>query len=127
MGSSFETILTVFHILVAVTLIGLVLIQDSKSGAMGVLGTGNSNSLLGATGATSLAAKLTRWSALLFAVSCISLAMMSSRSDKSVLDGVPAAAATAPATTTPAAATPATQAPAAETAAPSTQTPAEKK
>lgn len=94
-----ETLITVVHILVAISLIFLVLIQDSKGGAMGGLGTGNANSLLGATGATTLASKLTQGAAVLFAVTCISLAVMSSRSKNSVIDNY-----STPATTTPAAA-----------------------
>lgn len=81
------TLLTVLHIIITISLIFLVLIQDSKGGGMGAFGGGgNSSSVLGATGATSLAAKLTQWFAIAFAVSCILLAMNSGRSQKSVVD-----------------------------------------
>lgn len=83
------TFLTIFHVLVTITLIFLVLIQDSKGGGLGGLSGGNSNTLLGATGATTLAAKLTRWTAIAFAASCITLAMATSKSHKSVVDSLP--------------------------------------
>lgn len=83
------TFLTILHIIITISLIILVLIQDSKGDGMGAFGgAGNSNSVLGATGATSLAAKLTQWFAIAFAASCIVLAMTTSRSKKSVVDGI---------------------------------------
>lgn len=81
------TFIAIVHLLVAVVLIFLVLIQDSKGGAMGsMLGGGSSNSLLGATGATSFLVKVTRFVAVIFAATCIALTMMSG-SSKSVIDG----------------------------------------
>ena len=45
-----EALVAVVHIVVALVLIGLVLIQDTKSGSVGVFGGGGgSNSVLGAT------------------------------------------------------------------------------
>lgn len=103
------TFLTILHIIITISLIGLVLIQDSKGGGMGAFGGGgNSNSVLGATGATSLAAKLTQWFAIAFAISCIALTMTTGRSKKSVVDGmapVPPAAQMNPGATPPADAT----------------------
>lgn len=110
-----STFIGIIHIVVALTLIILVLIQDSKSnGALG-MGGGSSNSLLGATGAQSLASKMTVWAAIIFAVTCLTLSVLTSSKTKSVIDTLPAATATAPAATTPAAtpagpaATPATK------------------
>ncbi|MBX2988939.1 MAG: preprotein translocase subunit SecG [Bdellovibrionaceae bacterium] len=81
------TFVAILHILVALLLIGLVLIQDSKGGgALGIGGGGGSNSLLGATGAQSLAARMTRWTAVVFAITCISLTLMTASRSKSVLD-----------------------------------------
>lgn len=95
------TFVAVIHILVAIALIGLVLIQDSKGG--GALGMGGgSNSLLGATGAQTLAAKVTRWAAVIFAITCLSLTMMTSQSTKSVLDSGSALPTTPPPPKTPA-------------------------
>ncbi len=89
--------LSVFHILITIALCGLVLIQDSKGGgALGIGGSG-SNSLLGATGAQSLAANMTKWVAFLFAASCISLTYFLAHQNKSVVDQLGAAAISAPA------------------------------
>lgn len=110
------TLVAVAHIFVAILLIGLVLIQDSKGGgAMGLGGGGGSNSLLGATGAQTLAAKLTRWVAVLFAGTCIALTVMTASHSTSVVDSLPAQAPTAPMETpveTAPATTPAETAPA---------------
>lgn len=83
------TFLTILHIFITISLIFLVLIQDSKGGGMGAFGgAGNSNTVLGATGATSLAAKITQWLAIAFGLSCILLAIATGRSKKSVVDDV---------------------------------------
>lgn len=89
------TFLTILHIIITISLIALVLVQDSKGGGMGVFGGGgNSSSVLGAAGATSLAAKLTKWFAIAFAITCIGLSMITGRSTKSVVDGMPVQAPT---------------------------------
>ncbi len=97
------TFIGILHIFVAIALIVLVLIQDSKSdGALGMGGSsGGSNSLLGATGAQSLAGKMTVWSAILFAITCLSLSVMTASKQKSVVDSLPlpTAPVSAPATT----------------------------
>jgi len=101
------TFIAILHIIVAVILIGLVLIQDSKGdGALGIGGGGGSNSLLGATGASTLAAKMTRIMAIVFALTSIGLTVISSQQSKSVIDKVPGAAAVpvAPETAAPPAA-----------------------
>ncbi len=114
-----NTFVGIIHIIVALALIILVLIQDSKSnGALG-MGGSSSNSLLGATGAQSLASKLTVGAAVIFAITCLTLSVLTSSKTKSVIDTLPAAAAI-PATPGPTAGAPApTTAPAA-TATPAT-------
>jgi preprotein translocase subunit SecG len=111
-GSFMETFVAVLHLIIALLLIVLVLVQDSKTGSLGgAFGGGGSNSVFGATGASTLAQKLTRWTAVIFAGTCIALTMMSARSHKSVIDlAMPAAATTAPATSPESAAAPATPA-----------------
>lgn len=93
------TFIGILHIIVALVLIVLVLIQDSKSnGALGMGGSSSgSNSLLGATGAQSLASKMTVWSAIIFAVTCLTLSVLTSSNTKSVVDSMPLPAASAPA------------------------------
>jgi preprotein translocase subunit SecG len=109
-----ETFVAILHILVAFVLIALVLVQDSKSGSLGgAFGGGGSNTVFGATGAATLAQKMTRWTAVVFAVTCILLSIFSARSNKSVIDSAPITS-SAPATSTaPAAAPEATTTPAA--------------
>jgi preprotein translocase subunit SecG len=100
-----ETFIAVLHIMVALILIVLVLVQDSKSGGMGgAFGGGGSNSVFGATGATTLAQQLTRIVAGIFAVTCVALTIFSARSHKSVIDalGAPTAPAAAKDTAAPA-------------------------
>lgn len=92
-------LLTVFHILAALLLIVLVLIQDSK-GAMGGSfgGGGATNSILGPTGAPHFLFKLTRYVVVIFAVTSLLLSKFTSESDESALDRVAPPAATAPLT-----------------------------
>ncbi len=90
------TLVTILHVCVALILIFLVLVQDSKGGAGGAFGGGTSNSLLGPTGATSLAAKATRIVAIVFAGTCLTLTLMTARNTSSVVDSLPAGATSAP-------------------------------
>ena len=95
------TFLAVIHILACFGLIGLVLIQDSKGGGV-FTSQASSNSVLGANGATTLAQTMTKALAMLFAATCIGLSIMAARTEKSVIDSMPAAAAaplTVPTTT----------------------------
>lgn len=130
------TFIGILHIIVALVLIVLVLLQDSKSnGALGMGGASGSNSLLGATGAQTLAGKMTVWAAIIFAVTCLTLSVLTSSKTKSVVDSLPLP--TAPVTETApaadaaaagaAAAVPATDATPAATATPAeTAAPAQK-
>lgn len=119
-----ETFISILHIVVAFALIALVLVQDTKSGSVGVFGGGGSNSVLGATGATTLAQKLTRWTAVIFALTSILLSIYATRGASSVLDSMPvtppAAAAAGASAATGTSTAPATEAtaPAAEATAP---------
>ena len=118
-----ETLVAIVHIIACLSLISLVLIQDSKGGGALGMGGGGANSLLGATGAQTLAAKMTRIVAILFAATCLYLTWsVTQGNSRSVIDGhvLPAAPATqtAPAATTDTTTAPAATAPAAETTAP---------
>ena len=79
------TFLAVIHIIACLGLVGLVLMQDSKGGGV-FTSQASSNSVLGATGATTLAQTLTKIVAVIFALTCITLSIMSARSEKSVID-----------------------------------------
>jgi preprotein translocase subunit SecG len=77
--------LVVFYFLVAFCLIVLVLLQDPK-GNGAIFGGGGSQSLFGATGATSFIVKATRLVAILFAVSVIGINyLLMSESSKSAI------------------------------------------
>ena len=88
------TFLAVVHIIACLGLVGLVLIQDSKGGGVFTSQSGSS-SVLGASGATSLAQTMTKVIAGIFAATCIALSVMSAHSSKSVVDSMTPAAAAA--------------------------------
>jgi len=84
------TFIAIAHIIIAIILVTLILLQDSKGGAMGVLGGGGgSNTIFGSTGAASFLVKATRGIAILFAITCFTLAYMTSQKSGSVFDGAP--------------------------------------
>jgi preprotein translocase subunit SecG len=121
-----ETFIAVVHVLTALSLIALVLLQDSKSdGLGGAFGGGGSNSILGATGGATLAQKMTRGAAVIFALTSIGLTMVTNHKS-SVVDSLktppPAAATETAAGAVAATASEATGAAAATTAAPETTT-----
>lgn len=85
------TALTILHFVFALVLIILVLLQDSKGDASGLMGGGTNRSVFGAAGASSFLVKATRVIAACFAVSCLLLAYVTtSGNGKSVIDAVPA-------------------------------------
>ena len=84
-----DTFVAVVHVITALVLIALVLLQDSKSGGLGgAFGGGGSNSILGATGGATLAQKMTRGAAVVFAITSLTLTV-TSRGGKSVVDNMP--------------------------------------
>lgn len=104
------TLLAIIHIIACIGLIVLVLLQDSKGGGV-FTSQATSTSVLGAGGATSLAQTMTKVLAGIFALTCIGLSILSARGERSVVDSMPAAAATAaqtPLTTSPLPGTPTT-------------------
>ena len=109
------TFITVLHFVVAILLIVFVLLQDAKSGGVfGMSGSGGSNQVFSATGAANFFVKATRVLAVLFAITCISLTVYTSKKEGSVVDDfVPAAtpAANDPTAPAQAPATPANAAP----------------
>ena len=82
------TFLAVVHIIACLGLITLVLIQDSQGGGV-FTSQASSSSVLGAGGAATLAQTMTKVMAAVFAATCISLSIMSARSEKSVIDSSP--------------------------------------
>ena len=71
------TVLTVVHVLLTISLIGLVLIQRGKGADMGAaFGGGASNTMFGSQGAASFLTRTTGVIATLFFVTSLSLAYM---------------------------------------------------
>lgn len=69
-----EQLLLIFHVLLAVALTGLVLLQRGKGASMGAaFGSGASQTLFGSRGSIGFLAKLTIFIAALFFITSISL------------------------------------------------------
>ncbi|MFK8137621.1 MAG: preprotein translocase subunit SecG [Bdellovibrionales bacterium] len=97
------TFISIIHVMVALVLIVLVLLQDSKGGGMGMLSGGGSSTVFGASGATNFLATMTKWIAILFAGTCLYLTIFTASQTKSVVDSLPAGVAVdAPVETAPA-------------------------
>jgi len=85
------TLIAILHIVVAVLLVTIVLLQDSKnSGVGGAFGGGGSQTLFGATGAANFLVKITRGLAIIFMGTCIGLTLLlTRRTSHSVVDNLP--------------------------------------
>ena len=86
-----NNILLVFHILIAVAMIGLILLQQGKGADAGAaFGSGASGTVFGARGSASFLSRATAILASLFFITSLSLAYLASSSAKSssVLDKV---------------------------------------
>ena len=91
---SFLTVLfVIIHILVCLTLIGVVLLQQGKSADLAAaFGGQGSQTAFGPRGAANALTRVTTWAAILFMVTSIGLTVLMSRTGtgKSVLSGTPA-------------------------------------
>lgn len=101
-----QTILLVIHVLIALALIGLVLIQHGKGADMGAaFGSGASTTVFGARGAGSFLTRTTAVLAALFFATSLGLAFLATRMSQapsgSVVDSLQTPAAV-PATALPA-------------------------
>ncbi len=68
--------LTVIQGIVAATLVGLILMQRSEGGGLGIGGGGSPGGLMSARGAADFMTRATKWLAVLFVVLAIVLAAM---------------------------------------------------
>ncbi len=76
-----ELLITVVHVIVALFMILVVLVQGGNQGGVGAaFGGGNSSGVFGATGATSLLGKLTYGAAFIFMLTSITLTVMQGKS-----------------------------------------------
>lgn len=80
------TLIAILHILTALLIIVLVLLQDSKGGGLGIGGGSGSQSLFGSTGASNFLVKTTKWMAAVFALTSIGLTFYTNKKEKSVFD-----------------------------------------
>ena len=79
------TFLATVHFIACIALIIVAMMQDSKGGGMFASQT-SSNSVLGATGGASLAVTVTKILSCVIVVTCVSIAMLYTKSNKSVID-----------------------------------------
>jgi preprotein translocase subunit SecG len=95
-----ETIIWVVHVLVAIVLIVLVLIQHGKGADMGAaFGTGSAGSLFGSSGSANFLSRSTAVFATLFFITSLSLTYLYSHPEQQqgVMDRVDSAAGKTPA------------------------------
>jgi preprotein translocase subunit SecG len=94
-----SAIVLVIHMILAISIIGLVLLQRSESGGLGGLGGGNMGGLATAQGATTALTRVTWWCAAGFFITSLALAVLtgSSARDRSISDKLQAVAIEAPA------------------------------
>ena len=80
------TTLSYFHVVFAIVLIIIVLLQDSKGGAMGMFGAGSSNTVFGSSGGANFLVKVTRTLAIMFSITCLALTYKTTNKSKSVIE-----------------------------------------
>jgi len=88
-----STILIIIHVFVCIALIMIVLFQSGKGADMGAaFGGGSSNTLFGSTGASTFLSKATTVAAVIFMLTSLGLAYMSTHrmGKTSVMEDVPA-------------------------------------
>ena len=93
-----ETLILVLHVVAALTIIGLVLLQHGKGADMGAaFGGGASGSLFGATGSANFLSRITAAAAAIFFITSLGLTWYSSHAtdDKGVMAAHPASQAPA--------------------------------
>ena len=79
-------LVAVIHVIVSLVLITFVLLQNPKGGALGMLGgQSSSKSVFGATGASDFLITVTKWCIIIFAITSIQLAYMTSKKGDSVV------------------------------------------
>ncbi len=87
-----STILIIVHVIVCVALIMIVLLQTGKGADMGAaFGGGGSQTLFGSTGASTFLSKATTGAAIIFMLTSLALAYLSShRTADSIIQSTPA-------------------------------------
>ena len=96
----FLVFVVVLHIMVCLFLVGVVLLQQGRSADLaGAFGGQGSQTAFGPRAAANVLTRLTTWSAVIFMITSITLAVLYQRSNgpHSVLDGAKTAPVSAPA------------------------------
>lgn len=95
-----EHVIVIIHIILAVSIIGLVLIQKGSGGGLGI--GGGAGGLATPRSAANILTKATTWAAILFFGTSLTLAILAGQgSQSSVIDELEAVDNTIPAITTP--------------------------
>lgn len=81
--------LTVIHVLVCILLVVSILLQSSKGGGMaGMFGGGGMTSAFGGRGAASFLSKVTLWMGVAFAMTSVTIALLSASSTRQAKSAV---------------------------------------
>jgi preprotein translocase subunit SecG len=98
-----EQVILVIHLIVAIALIGVVLLQRSEGGALGI-GSGGGGNLFSSRGVGNALTRTTAYLAVAFFITSISLTVLATRSGTggSIFDTVAPQQGAAPATSQPA-------------------------
>jgi len=84
-----DTLLTIVHVVVCLFMVGIVLLQHGKGADIGATFGGSSQSLFGTEGPLPLLNKITTAAAIIFMLTSVTLAYISSQtSNSSVMSGV---------------------------------------
>jgi preprotein translocase subunit SecG len=96
-----SAVVLVIHMILAIAIIGLVLLQRSEGGGLGIGGSGGMGGIATPQGAASAMTRATWWCVAGFFVTSLTLGVMSGQGGSSIMDKLdePVAAAAAPATT----------------------------
>lgn len=79
------TVLVILHVVVALALILIVLLQTGKGASLGAAFGGSSETVFGSRGAATFLSKLTTAAAIIFMLTSLTLAVYSSRQEGSIV------------------------------------------
>ncbi|MBI1206494.1 MAG: preprotein translocase subunit SecG [Azospirillum sp.] len=94
-----ETVILVIHLLIALALVGVILVQRSEGGGLGIGGGGGLGGMMSARGTANLLTRTTAILAGCFMATSITLAILAGGQSRprSIVDTIPAGQAEAPA------------------------------
>jgi len=85
-------IVVILHVVMAVLLVTIVLLQKGKGASMGAVFGGSSSTIFGSSGPGTFLGKMTTWIALIFMITSLYLAYFSAHKGPSVTEGARTAA-----------------------------------